>query len=85
MHLNFAAMPNSVVERDPAIKLVEFLTSLETQTLFTGAVYHYPVNPMVIPDDFVIQLGGFKEVDMDLNNLGLNGSKVAEIIEAAKL
>jgi iron(III) transport system substrate-binding protein len=47
-----------------ALRLIEFLTSREAQEVFAGALYEYPVNPRVLPSDFLIDLGGFREADM---------------------
>jgi iron(III) transport system substrate-binding protein len=56
-------------EKEAAIKLIEFLTSVEAQSSYADANYEYPVHPLVEPHDLLKSWGTFKMQELDLNAL----------------
>ena len=53
-----------------AIKLLEYLTSIEAQETYVNTSFEYPANPNVQPHKIVKEWGDFKKDSLDLNNLG---------------
>ena len=53
-----------------AIKLLEYLTSIEAQETYVNTSFEYPANPNVQPHEIVKEWGDFKKDSLDLNNLG---------------
>ena len=53
-----------------AIKLLEYLTSIEAQEIYVNSSFEYPANPNVQPHEIVKEWGEFKKDSLDLNNLG---------------
>ncbi|MDG2396910.1 MAG: Fe(3+) ABC transporter substrate-binding protein [Flavobacteriaceae bacterium] len=53
-----------------AIKLIEYLTSVDAQKIYVNNSYEYPVNTLVEPNEIVKEWGTFKKDSLDLNLLG---------------
>lgn len=64
-----------------ALTLIEFLSSEQYQDQFANAIRAYPVNPMVIPNDFLISLGGFRESDQELGQVAEQYSKAKMLMD----
>ncbi|MCH2081128.1 MAG: extracellular solute-binding protein [Saprospiraceae bacterium] len=64
-----------------ALTLIEFLSSEQYQGQFANAIRAYPVNPMVIPGDFLISLGGFRESDQKLSQVAKQYSKAEMLMD----
>ncbi|WP_198305107.1 Fe(3+) ABC transporter substrate-binding protein [Arcobacter vandammei] len=80
-HINIsgAGVTKFAPNKDNAIKLIEFLTSVEAQGALAEGNYEYPVNPKVKPAGIVASWGEFKEDTISLNEVGKYTKKALEI------
>lgn len=71
-HINVSAigLTKNSPNRENAIRLIEYLTSVEAQEVYVNNSYEYPVNTKVEPADVVKNWGGFKVDKLNLNKLG---------------
>ena len=67
--------------KENAIKLVEFLTSVKAQKEYANANYEYPVNKAVEASDLIKSWGDFKSQNINLTLLGENNKKAVEIFD----
>lgn len=56
--------------RDQAIRLLEFLSTPEAQSLFADATFEYPANPIVAPHPLIARWGKFKADDINIAAAG---------------
>lgn len=61
--------------KENAIKLMEYFSSVEAQEMFAKANYEYPVNPNVEPSELLSSWGEFESQDINLSKLGKNNTK----------
>lgn len=71
-HINVSAigLTKNSPNRENAIRLIEYLTSVEAQEVYVNNSYEYPVNAKVEPAEVVKNWGGFKVDKLNLNKLG---------------
>ena len=71
-HINVSAIGLTVnsPNRENAIKLIEYLTSVDAQEVYINNSYEYPVNAKVEPAQIVKNWGEFKVDQLNLNKLG---------------
>lgn len=71
-HINVSAigLTKNSPNRENAIRLIEYLTSVEAQEVYVNNSYEYPVNTKVEPAEVVKNWGGFKVDKLNLNKLG---------------
>ena len=71
-HINVSAigLTANSPNRENAIKLIEYLTSVEAQEVYINNSYEYPVNAKVEPSQIVKNWGEFKVDQLNLNKLG---------------
>ena len=67
--------------KDNAIKLAEFLTSREGQTMLTQGSYEFPVNVEADMPEMLEKWKSFKQQPVDIANLGQFHKQAAEIFE----
>ncbi|MDD2894690.1 MAG: Fe(3+) ABC transporter substrate-binding protein [Aliarcobacter sp.] len=65
--------------KENAIKLIEFLSSVEAQGIFAEANHEYPVNPKAKISATVASWGTFKEDTIPLNEVGKNTKNAVKI------
>ncbi len=65
--------------KENAIKLMEFLSSVKAQQQFAEANFEYPANPAVEPSELLKSWGDFKRQDISLSLLGELNSKAVQI------
>jgi len=84
-HINIsgAGVIKYAKNKENAIKLIEFLSSTEAQTLFAEANYEYPVNKEVKASGTVALWGDFKEDTLPLSDVGKYNKKAIEIATKA--
>lgn len=84
-HINIsgAGVTKYAKNKDNAIKLIEFLSSIEAQQMFAEANYEYPVNPAVKASGTVASWGTFKEDTLALNEVGKYNKKAVEVATKA--
>jgi iron(III) transport system substrate-binding protein len=64
-------------QRDRALRFVDYLIAHEAQEYYCELTFEYPVNVFTLPSDFILNIGGFAEKELDF-------AKAAENIELAK-
>ena len=71
-HINVSAigLTKNAPNKSNAIKLIEYLTSVEAQNVYINNSYEYPVNDKVEPSEIVKKWGDFKVDTLNLNKLG---------------
>ncbi|WP_445683717.1 Fe(3+) ABC transporter substrate-binding protein [Sporosarcina sp. FSL K6-3457] len=67
--------------KDHALKLAEFLTSREGQTLLTQGSYEFPVNDEADMPEMLKNWGNFKQQPVDIASLGHFHKQATEIFE----
>jgi iron(III) transport system substrate-binding protein len=82
-HINISgiALTKNAPHKDNAIKLMEFLTSAEAQTLYASANNEYPVDPAVTPSALVKSFGAFKPDALPLENIAKYRKRASEIMD----
>ncbi len=72
VHVNIsgAGVTKYAKHRESAIKLIEFLSSTEAQSLYADANYEYPANPAVKPSTLIAAWGTFKADQVDVAAAG---------------
>lgn len=80
-HINVsgAGITASSKNRAEAQKFIEFLSSVEAQSVFAEVNFEYPVNPKVKPSKLLASWGKFKEDTVELSKLGENNAKAVKI------
>jgi iron(III) transport system substrate-binding protein len=80
-HVNIsgAGVTKYAKNKENAVKLVEFLSSEEAQSIFAEGNHEYPVNVKVKPSATVASWGTFKEDTIELNKIGENTKKAVDI------
>lgn len=71
-HINVSGigLTKHAKNKENAIKLMEYLSSIKAQKMFAKANYEYPVNPNVEPSELLSSWGEFKPQDINLSKLG---------------
>ena len=71
-HINVSAigLTKNAPNKSNAIKLIEYLTSVDAQKVYVNNSYEYPVNAKVEPCEIVKNWGEFKVDMLNLNKLG---------------
>jgi iron(III) transport system substrate-binding protein len=82
-HVNVSAagVTKHAPNKEGAIKLLEFLTSVEAQSAYANANYEYPVNPSVEPHEYLASLGTFTSQNISLTLLGVNQALATTIMD----
>lgn len=65
---------------DNAVKLIEFLTSEEAQSIMSKENYEFPVNPKAQKQELLQSWGEFKVQQIDFAKLGEHNKKAIEIM-----
>lgn len=81
-HVNIsgAAVTKYSKNKDNAVKLIEFLTGAEAQTMVTNENFEFPVNAKAELPELLKSWGTFKTQHIDFNKLGVHNAKAIEII-----
>lgn len=84
-HINIsgAGVTKSSKNTENAIKLLEYLSSVEAQELFSAANYEYPVNPEAETSELLKSWGEFKADSIDIAELGINNSAAVKVFDRA--
>lgn len=62
-----------------ALRLIEFLSSEEAQTLYAEDNFEYPVHPGVKPTPIVESWGAFKKADINLAEIAAHADRAARV------
>jgi iron(III) transport system substrate-binding protein len=84
-HINIsgAGVTKSSKNLKNALLLLEYLSSVEAQSLFAEANFEYPVNPKAKISDLLKSWGDFKEEKLDMDKLGVNHKEAVRIFDLA--
>ncbi|OHE41563.1 MAG: Fe(3+) ABC transporter substrate-binding protein, partial [Tenericutes bacterium RIFOXYA12_FULL_35_10] len=66
-----------------ALKLMEFLTSEDAQSIYADANFEYPVNPNVEPHELLLSWGTFIKQDIALSVLSEHSTKATMLMNQA--
>ena len=82
-HINVSgiALAKNAPNKENAIELIKYLTSVEGQETYVNNSYEYSVNPNVKPDEIVKAWGEFKKDPVDLNMLGVKRDEAIRIFD----
>lgn len=82
-HINVSgiAITKNAPNKENAIKLIKYLTSVNAQKTYVNNSYEYSVNPSVEPDEIVLKWGDFKKDPLDLNMLGIKRNDAIRIFD----
>jgi len=82
-HINVSgiALTKNAKNKENAIELIKYLTSVEGQETYVNNSYEYSVNPNVKPDEIVQAWGEFKKDPVDLNMLGIMRDEAIRIFD----
>ena len=82
-HINVSgiALAKNAPNKENAIELIRYLTSVEGQETYVNNSYEYSVNPNVKPDQIVQAWGEFKKDPVDLNMLGVKRDEAIRIFD----
>ena len=82
-HLNISgvAMTKAAPNRDAALKMMEWLSSAEAQSIYAEIVGEYPVQPGAEPSDLVKSFGAFTPDDTPLAAIGAARPTALKIVE----
>ena len=82
-HINVSgiALTKNAPNKENAIELIKYLTSVEGQETYVNNSYEYSVNPNVKPDEIVQAWGEFKKDPVDLNMLGIKRDEAIRIFD----
>ena len=82
-HINVSgiALTKNAKNKENAIELIKYLTSIEGQETYVNNSYEYSVNPNVKPDEIVQAWGEFKKDSVDLNMLGIMRDEAIRIFD----
>ena len=82
-HINVSgiALAKNAPNKENAIELIKYLTSVEGQETYVNNSYEYSVNPNVKPDQIVQAWGEFKKDPVDLNMLGVKRDEAIRIFD----
>ncbi|NIO10767.1 MAG: extracellular solute-binding protein [Deltaproteobacteria bacterium] len=83
VHVNIsgAGVTRHAKNRANAIKLIEFLSSLEVQSLFADANYEYPANPKAKPHSLIANWGTFKGDQVDVAAAGALQADAVKLLD----
>ena len=82
-HINVSgiALAKNAPNKENAIELIKYLTSVEGQETHVNNSYEYSVNPNVKPDEIVQAWGEFKKDPVDLNMLSVKRDEAIRIFD----
>jgi iron(III) transport system substrate-binding protein len=81
MNVSGAGITAHSPNRENAVKLLEFLVTLEAQEVFAKANFEYPVREDVTPHPIVASWGTFKADDLNLSVLGDLNTEAVKIFD----
>jgi len=84
-HVNIsgAGVTKYAKNKDNAIRLIEFLSSKESQRWYADINFEYPVRTDVAPSKLLAQWGEFKADSINLDVLGKNNAEAVRIMDRA--
>ena len=83
MNISGAGVTHYSKNKENAIKLIEFLSSIEAQEIFAEANQEFPANPKAKSSATVTSWGTFKEDNIQLNEVGRYNKEAVEIATKA--
>ena len=80
-HINVsgAGVVKAAPNKENAVKLLEYLSSVSAQKFFASANYEYPVNPEVEASELLQSWGDFETQNINLTELGIHNETAVRI------
>jgi len=80
-HINVSGigLAKNAPNKENAVKLMEYLSSVDAQKFFASANYEYPTNPNVEASELLKSWGSFKRQEISLTELGIYNEKAVKI------
>ena len=72
-----AGLSRNVQNRQNALQFIDFLISQKAQQYYCDLTFEYPTNVFTLPSDFLMNISGYKEKEINFN-------KIADNIELAR-
>lgn len=84
-HINVSgiAMMKNAPNRDNALKLMEYMTTVEAQRVFANVNYEYPVRPGVDISPLVASFGTLKADPMNVTAIGKARARASALVDKA--
>jgi iron(III) transport system substrate-binding protein len=79
--LSVAGITSGTPNWQDASLLLSFLSETPIQEQYNGAVRSYSVNPMALPSDFLIDLGGFREGRLDYDLIWSKWEQAGQLMD----
>lgn len=81
-HINVSGMGVTKHSKNTqnAIKLIEFLTSIEAQSSYAHENFEYPIHQDVTPHELLLSWGTFKKQEITLDLLGTHSAKAIMLL-----
>ena len=82
-HVNISGVVllKNAPHKDDAVKLIEFLTSDEAQSLYAQVNFEYPLKPGVPPSDIVASWGELKADTLPLGEVAKNRAAASALVD----
>jgi iron(III) transport system substrate-binding protein len=84
-HLNVSGvgLAKHSKNKDNAVKLIEYMTAVEAQSLFSSVNFEFPANPKAEMPELLKSWGDFKKQKIDFAKLGDHNKKAIELMNKA--
>jgi iron(III) transport system substrate-binding protein len=69
--------------RGNALKFIDYLISQPAQKYYCDLTFEYPVNVFAIPSDFILNVGGYAEKELDFNTASQNIEQAKTLMQEA--
>ena len=79
MNISGIGLTKHSKNKDNAIKLIEYMTSVEAQEIISAKNYEFPVNPNAAKPELLKSWGEFKMQELNFDSLGEHNQKAIEI------
>ncbi len=84
MNISGMVMAKYAPHREEALKLMEFLSTAEAQSIYAQANYEFPLKEGVAAAPVVAAWGDFKRDPMPLSEIAKYRKRASELIDEAK-
>ena len=79
MNISGIGLTKHSKNKENAIKLIEYMTSVEAQEIISAKNYEFPVNPNAAKPELLENWGEFKMQELNFDTLGEHNQKAIEI------
>lgn len=69
--------------RGEALLFIDYLISQKSQKYYCDLTFEYPVNVFTLPSDFILDIGGFSEIELDFSGAAANLERAKTLMKDA--